>query len=70
MQALQSQYKHSEGYSIRNPKLFKLRDPGDGSDPCLSIEVEGDPEKFIMTADPSNRQVSNHTIHKSLDILV
>ena len=62
MQALQSQYKQSEGYSIGSPKLFKLRDPGDGSDPSLSIEVEGDPEKFIMAADPNNRQVSYHTM--------
>ena len=62
MQALQSQYKHSEGYSIRSPKLFKFKDPGDGSDPCLSIEVEDDPEKFITAADPNNRQVSYRTI--------
>ena len=62
MQALQSQYKHSEGYSIRSPKLFKLRDPGDGSDPYLAIEVEGDPEKFKLAADPNNRQVSYRTI--------
>ena len=31
-----------------------FRDPRDGSNPYLFIEVEGDPKKFIMAPDPSN----------------
>ena len=58
MQALRSQYKQNEGYTIGDPNLFKLRDPGKGLDPYLFIEVEGDSKKFKMAANPSNRQVS------------
>ena len=31
-----------------------FRDPRDGSDPYLFVEVEGNPKKFVMASDPSN----------------
>ena len=56
VQSLRSQYTEEEGYLIRKPKSFTLRDPGDGSEPYLSIQVED--ERCVAAANPKNKQVS------------
>ena len=59
MQALKSQYTEKEGYLIRKPKIFTFKDPGDGSEPYLSIKVED--VGCAMAADPENKQVFFNT---------
>ena len=60
MQALKSQYTEKHGYFIRKPKMFTFKDPGDDSEPYLSIKT--DAEGFVMAADPKNKKVSDELI--------
>ena len=60
MQTLKSQYTEKEGFLIRKPKMFTFKDPGDTSDPYLSIKAEDD--GCVMAADPKNKKVSDQHI--------
>ena len=67
VQALKSQYTdklHTEGYFIGKPNLFTFKDPGNGLEPCLLINIKDDLEGCLMAAKPKNKQVSlNDNVH-------